>query len=135
MQPIDRGFITVAEAIELIEKHTKDNPTVDLSFLVVNNGYIEKGNNFTIKLVDKAGNRVVEKGTVFARVVNDREKYTLRDVIKEAYKKNYNLDLNLDERPTKEITTIVDPKTNSKGVPLLDDSKDTMYFPTRDTRI
>lgn len=135
MQPGNNAFITAQEAIELIKAHTNEEPVVDLRFLVVNRDYIERGHNFTIKLLKKVNGKVVEDGVLYAAVNRDSDKYLLRDEIKEAYKRNYGLDLNLDERPTKEITTIVDPKTNAKGVPILDDSKDPMYSPTRETRI
>lgn len=129
------SFISVNEAIDLIKAHTTKEPTVDLRFLVVNRDYIEKGHNFTIKTLDMKDGRVVEGGVFYVRINKDSEKYTLREEIKDAYKRNEGIDLNLDERPTKEITTIVDPKTNAKGVPMLDNSKDDMYTPSKDTII
>lgn len=131
----NNAFITTQEAIELIKAHTNEEPVVDLRFLVVNRDYIERGHNFTIKLLKKVHDKVVEDGVLYVAVNRDSDKYLLRDEIKEAYKRNYGLDLNLDERPTKEITTVVDPKTNATGMPMLDDSKDPMYSPTRETRI
>lgn len=133
MQP--NGFITTKEAIELVKAHSKENPVVDLKFLVVNRDYIEKARNFTIKLVEKSGSKVVPAGVIYARISNDADKYTLREEIKQAYKRNTGIELNLDEHPTREITTIVDPQTNPKGAPMLDESKDPLYTPTRDTRI
>lgn len=135
MDSPNSSYISVSDVIELIKAHTDDKPTVDLRFLAVNRGYIEKGRNFTVKLLDKKDNRTVEAGVVWARVNNDAEKYTLLEEIKQAYKNNYDLDLNLDERPTREITTVVDPKTNPKGVAMRDDSKDPMYTPTKETLI
>lgn len=135
MQSNQDGFITTQEAIELIKAHTNENPTVDLNFLVVNREYIDKTHNFTIHLLEKKNGKVVDAGTVWAKVVGDSDKYTLRDAIKDSYKRNTGLDLNLDERKTCEITTIVDPKTNPKGQPMVDTSKDPMYTPTRETLI
>lgn len=135
MQSGTSAFITVAEAIELIRSHTNNEPVVDLKFLVVNRDYIEKAHNFTIKLVDKKGGQLVESGVIFTHISNDAEKYTLREEIKQAYKRNTGLELNLDDRPTREITAIVDPDSNPKGQPMLDSSKDPLYTPNRDTRI
>ena len=83
----------------------------------------------------KEGNRTVEAGVSYIDVKSDREKYTLLEEIKDAYKRNYGLNLNLDQRETREVTSIVDPKTNPKGAPMIDTSKDPMYTPNRDTRI
>lgn len=135
MQSSNSAFISAKEAIELIKGHTNDEPVVDLKFLAVNSEYIERGRNFTLKLVTKIKDKIVENGAIWVEVRTDGEKYTLIEEIQAAYKRNYGLDLNLGVRPTKEITTIVDPKTNAKGVPMLDDSKDPMYSPTRETRI
>lgn len=128
-------YLTTDELTEVLRAHTDADPIVDLKFLVVNRDYIEKGHNFTIKFVQKKGGRVLEAGVKYVRIRNDRDKYTLREEIKEAYRRNTGLNLNLDERPTREITSIVDPKTNPKGNPILDTSNDPMYMPNKDTRI
>lgn len=139
MQQASDAFLTTQEAVELIKAHTNENPVVDLRFMVVNRDYIEKGHLFTIKLLTKKDGQVVEGGVVYATIRNDRDKYTLREEIKEAYSRNYNLELNLDERPTREVTSVVDPQTNPKGNPMLDNSTDAqikaLYTPDRNTRI
>lgn len=138
MDSLPDGFITVAEAIELIKNHTDDEPIVNLKFLVVNRDYIEKAHNFTIKLAKKKDGKLVDNGTVYVRIAKDADKYTLREEIKQAYKRNTGLELNLDERPTREITTVVDPQSNAKGMPMLDTSNDSLsskYMPNRNTRI
>lgn len=129
------GFISAQEAIELIKSHTIKDPIVDLKFLAVNSEYIEKSHNFTIRLVKKVGDKVVEDGVITARVRNDRDKYDLIEEIEQAYARNYDMQLNLNDKSTREITTIVDPKTNPKGNPQDDVSGDTMYMPNRNTRI
>lgn len=126
MQP-NNGFITTQEAIQLIKAHTKEKPTVNLNNLVATRDYIEKAHNYTIRLA--------EGGVVYAKVVNDADKYSLREEIKQAAKRTTGLDLNLDERPTREVTSIVDPETNPKGRPMIDTSNDPLYAPNRQTRI
>lgn len=137
MQQGSDAFLTTQEVVELIQAHTDDKPTVDLKFMVVNRDYIEKGRLFTVKLLTKKNGRVVEGGVVYADVKNDRDKYTLLEEIKDAYSRNYNLDLNLDERPTREISSVVDPQSNPKGNPILDNGTDdkikALYTPDRYT--
>lgn len=133
------AYLTTNEVIELVRAHTEEKPTIDLRFMVVNRQYIEKGGLFTVRLLKKKDGRTVEAGVVYATITNDRDKYNLLEEIKDAYSRNYSLDLNLNERPTREVTSVVDPETNTKGLPMLDNATDAqikaLYTPDRNTRI
>lgn len=130
MEVLKKGFISIDQCIQLIQKHTTEEPLVDLPFLAANWEYIEHGHNFTVHLVEKdAAGKKVAKGTVWVEVKGDREKYNLRAEIKEAVKRVYNMDLNLEVSPIRNMSTVVDPQTNAQGRPVRNDplAKDLGY--------
>lgn len=131
---MEKGYVSVADALELIKAHTKEEPTVDLQFLVVNREYLDVSHNFTIRLAEKRNGKLYTDDVVYVRVKGNADKYNLMEAIEEAYARNYDLQLDA-ERPIYASNSIVDPETNPKGRPIADDLSDPLYKADRNTRI
>lgn len=73
----DPGFISVEDAIKLIEKHTLENPTVDLLFMMDNFRRIKTSHNFLIPLAEKKNGKTVRKYPSLTTTVYDEDDRTL----------------------------------------------------------
>lgn len=81
------GFITIQEAIELINSDTRSNPVVDIKRLVQNLPYLKVNNNFNIWLLkrDETG-RIVKNGAKPVQIADDWGYANLKHAITEHYK-------------------------------------------------
>lgn len=120
------GFITVDEAINMINSETRDNPRVDISRLAENIEYLEPRHNFTIFLI-KRGNdgKIVSNGNKPIYVASEYEKTLVEHAIiskfEELSRQKYNKD------KVRKISTAVtdgDSGGNSQGRPILNESSD-----------
>lgn len=100
------GFIPVSEAKALIERDSKDNPTVDIATLVRTIAYIEDKHNYRIPLLKKLGNgKIVGSGSTYTYIVDSYEMEILKRAIKDKYKEY--LGKELDETKTlRRMTTV-----------------------------
>ena len=117
MQPqngqLSAGFITISEAIDLINKDTRDDATVDLSWMVKNIHYIQENKNFRIPLMYSDEKKIAhKKGNTYVYVATSYEKEILRHAIREAFRLRTGKDVN-PERKTKNKTTVYDPEYNT----------------------
>lgn len=55
------GFIKVKKAVELIESDTRDNPVVDMDYLVSRLKWVETGWNFRIPLIKRLAEKDIYK--------------------------------------------------------------------------
>lgn len=115
------GFISVDEAIALIKSHTKENPVIDLLFLVDNAGRIKTAHNFTIKRVKRGIDKKtkkeewVEDDPVFVTIWRDLERELLREAVKKKYAEFTGQALNIAELGLKSVTTTIDDEGNATG--------------------
>jgi len=116
MQPqngqLSPGFITIDEAINLINKDTRDKATVDLAWMANNIDYINEFKNFQIPLMysDEQG-YAHKKGETYVYVATAYEKETLKHAIRQAYLKRTGKEANVDAVHNK--TTVYDPEHNT----------------------
>lgn len=114
-QGLPKGFITVAEAIKLIESDTRDNAKVDTAFLVRNIPYMREGGNFNIRKLKHENNRVVRDGSVFVVLENEYDKVTLEHAILEHYRKVTGRTAQPNDMGIKDVSTIVDSQDPESG--------------------
>lgn len=114
-QGLPKGFITVAEAIKLIESDTRDNAKVDTAFLVRNIPYMREGGNFNIRKLKHENNRVVRDGSVFVVLETEYDKVTLEHAILEHYKQVTGRVARPEEMGIKDVSTIVDSQDPESG--------------------
>lgn len=110
------GFITIAEAIKLIESDTRKDPVVDGDFLVDSSPYIRVGGNFNIKLLTRAKDgRIVDNGNRYVQITSEWEKAQLVHAIFEHYKQATGKALKPEEIGVHSITTAIDEDKNPTG--------------------
>lgn len=80
-------FISIDDAIRLIDKDTRKDPVVDVDYMVNASPYIRVNGNFTIKLLTRAADgRIVENGVKFVQIASEWDKSRLKHAIFEHYK-------------------------------------------------
>lgn len=113
-------FITVDEAIELIESDSRENPVVDIKQMTDSYTYIELAHNFRIPLlaVNKDG-FIVENGNRYITFEKEIDVLRFREVVLNHYKETTSAkyDEEAITNPTKSITTVSDPETNPASIP------------------
>ena len=114
-QGLPKGFITVAEAIKLIESDTRNNAKVDTAFLVRNIPYMREGGNFNIRKLKHENNRIVRDGSVFVMLETEYDKVTLEHAILEHYRKVTGRTAQPNDMGVKDVSTIVDSQDPESG--------------------
>lgn len=113
-------FITVDEAIKLIESDSRENPVVDIKQMTDSYTYIELAHNFRIPLlaVNKDG-FIVENGNRYITFEKEIDVLRFREVVLNHYKETTSAkyDEEAITNPTKSITTVSDPETNPTAIP------------------
>lgn len=116
MQPqngqLSPGFITIDEAIKLINKDTRNKATVDLAYMVRNIHYIQEFKNFRIPLMESDEHGYAhKKGSTYVFIASSYEKEILKHAIRDAFKKRTGEDVN--ENSVHNKTTVYDPENNT----------------------
>lgn len=126
-QNLPRGFISIEEAIKLIESDTRKDAKVDTSFLLRNLPYLRTDGNYTIKKLrhDKETGRVVSNGEVFVMITSDYEKEMLKHAIVEHYRNVTGRTIDPDNIGLRSLTTTVDEETNL-GAAIIHNDKPTI---------
>lgn len=113
-------FITVDEAIKLIESDSRENPVVDIKQMTDSYTYIELAHNFRIPLlaVNKDG-FIVENGNRYITFEKEIDVLRFREAVLNHYKETTSAkyDEEAITNPTKSITTVSDPETNPASIP------------------
>lgn len=113
-------FITVDEAIKLIESDSRENPVVDIKQMTDSYTYIELAHNFRIPLlaVNKDG-FIVENGNRYITFEKEIDVLRFREVVLNHYKETTSAEYDEEAitNPTKSITTVSDPETNPASIP------------------
>lgn len=113
-------FITVDEAIKLIESDSRENPVVDIKQMTDSYTYIELAHNFRVPLlaVNKDG-FIVENGNRYITFEKEIDVLRFREVVLNHYKETTSAkyDEEAITNPTKSITTVSDPETNPASIP------------------
>lgn len=114
---LPNGFITVEEAIELINKDDRDNATVDTDFMIAGLPYLRLGGNFNIRLMrtdPKLG--AVYAGEKYVYIESEYQSAILEHAIVEHYKKaTGNIGFSLDKN-TRSLSTAVDDEENPQAM-------------------
>lgn len=112
---IPLGFITVEEAIKLIESDTRSNAKVDISFLLRNLPFLRVDGNYTIKKLRHEKGRVVPDGEAFVHIDSDYRRAMLEHAIVEHYKQVTGREIDPNTIGLRTMTTAVDDEENPGG--------------------
>lgn len=112
---IPTGFISVEDAIKLIESDTRANAKVDADFLFRNIPFLRVDGNYTIKKLKHEKGKVVEDGETFVHIDSDYHRAMLEHCIVEHYKQATGLDIDPEQIGIKKLSTTVDDEKNPSG--------------------
>ena len=112
---IPTGFISVEEAISLIESDTRSNAKVDTAFLLRNLPYLRVDGNYTIKKLKHENGKVVDAGEEFVHILSDYQRSMLEHAIIEHYKMVTGRDIDPESIGIKKLMTTVDDEKNLSG--------------------
>ena len=110
------GFISIDEAISLIESDTRKNAVVDTAFLLRNLPYLRKDGNYNIKLLTRnSDGKIVTNGSKFVQIETEWDKSRLEHAIVDHYKKVTGRNVEPEKIGLRSMTTTVDEDTNPAG--------------------
>lgn len=111
---LPNGFITVDEAVKLIESDKFDDAKVDTQWLVSHIDWIERGKNFRIPLMKHSEDKkkVVGIGEKYVFVDDNFNVEFLKRTIRNHYKSIVGRDF--EKRNTRAVSTVSDDKTGGK---------------------
>ena len=112
---IPTGFISVEDAISLIESDTRSNAKVDTAFLLRNLPYLRVDGNYTIKKLKHKDGKVVEAGETFVHIFSDYQRSMLEHAIVEHYKLVTGRDIDPASIGVRKLMTTVDDEKNLSG--------------------
>ena len=112
---IPNGFISVEDAISLIESDTRSNAKVDTAFLLRNLPYLRVDGNYTIKKLKHENGKVVDAGEEFVHIFSDYKRSMLEHAIIEHYKMVTGRDIDPESIGIKKLMTTVDDEKNLSG--------------------
>lgn len=121
---LPKGFISIDDAITLINKDTRGNPLVDIKYLILHNIYYRAGGNARIPLyqpdesgkipVNQNGDLVSTKETNIT-FESDYDVLRFKDAIKKHYYAATSKEIDLDKIGLKHYTSGIDDEKNTKG--------------------
>lgn len=130
-QSLPNGFITVEDAVKLIESNTFDKPTVDIKYLVGHLDWVELAHNFRIPVVRLItpeeykelmkrypGRRPSELTRVKDETVTLRTSYEV-ELLKKAIRDNYRsiTKHEYQGKNTRGVTTVIDEEKGTDAAP------------------
>lgn len=110
------GFISVQEAIKLIESDTRKDAKVDCEFLLRNLPYLRVDGNYTIKKSKHKNGRVVPDGETFVQIRSEYERAILEHAITEHYRNVSGITVDPEQIGLNSYTTTVDDEKNPTGL-------------------
>lgn len=112
---IPTGFISVEEAIKLIESDSRSDAKVDTSFLLRNLPYLRVDGNYTIKKLKHKDGKVVPNGETFVQIRSEYDKAMLQHAITEHYRNVTGQIVDPETIGLRSLTTAVDDEANPQG--------------------
>lgn len=117
MQPrnLPKGFITIDEAIELINSDTRSEAKVDTKWLVKHIDWIEEAHNFRIPLLKTVDKKVVANGSRYVEILSGYDKEAMKRAIRNHYRDMVGREF---EAPTvRAVSSVVDDEVASGARP------------------
>ena len=115
---LPKGFISVDDAIKLINEDTRADAKVDTRFLLSGLPYLRVGGTYNIRLAKHVDGKATYNGEKFVMIASEYERAMLEHAIVEHYKAmSGNMDFKYDSEhaPTKSLSTAVDDEENPSG--------------------
>lgn len=116
MQPtLPKGFISVEEAVKLIQSDSRSDAKVDTKWLVGHIDWIEEAHNFRIPLMKTTSDKkVVGIGSRYVSIMTSYEKEFLKKAIRDHYRDMVGHEY--DVPVTKAVSTVADEEQSGGAV-------------------
>lgn len=116
MQPtLPKGFITIEEAVKLINSDSRKEAKVDTRWLVKHIDWIEEKHNFRIPLMKTTDkNTVVQTGNRYVEIVTSFDKELMKKTIRDHYRDMVGHEY--DAPVTKAVSTVADDEQSGGAV-------------------
>ena len=116
MQPtLPNGFITVEDAVKLIQSDTRSDAKVDTKWLVKHIDWVEEAHNFRIPLMKTTSDKkVVNIGSKYVPVMTSYDKEVLKKAIRDHYRDMVGHEY--DAPITKSVSTVADEEQTGGNV-------------------
>lgn len=120
------GFISIDDACALIKSDKRDNPVVDLDWMMSRIDYIDVNHNFRIPKIRKLAQNEIRKtrrgkyiyfdhtGDVYVSIRDSFDKELLKKTIRDQYREEAGREYN--ERKLRAITTVADDAEGKAAV-------------------
>lgn len=113
---LPNGFITIQEAIDLINEDTRSDAKVDTAFLVAGIPYLRVGGTYNIRKMKHVNGRAVYDGERFVLIETEYDRTMLEHAIVEHYKKmSGDMTYDPEKAGLKNLSTAVDDEENPSG--------------------
>lgn len=116
MQPANRqlnpGFVTIEDAIKLIQSDRRDDAKVDLQFLVNNIPYMRVKGVYNIRKLKTTNGKVERDGEVFVMLYTQYDLEILKRAIQDAYSQRTGIQFNNDAVGVNYVSSVVDQEKN-----------------------
>lgn len=107
--PQGNDFITVEEAIKLIQSDTREDAKVDLQFMVNNIPYLKPKQLFNIRLLKTTEDgKVVRNGTLYVRIMSKYDKEVMLRALQDAYNARTGILVDPDSYGLNRVSTTID---------------------------
>lgn len=122
------GFISVDEAIEIIDKHTLEKPLVAVKPLVDGFPYLRVNGNYTLHLRTRnEDGKVISNGKKFVHISDNWDKERLIHAIVMKHKELAGYEINPEEVGLRHMTTTKDDKSNPRSEVMVDKNPMTKF--------
>lgn len=121
------GFISVKDAIDLINSDTRSDAKVDTAFLLRNLPYLRVDGNYTIKKLRHDKGMIVDDGNVFVHIASSYDKEMFQHAVTEHYRAATGRDINPEAIGVRNLTTAVDDEVNAMGRIMVNDKPSTKF--------
>lgn len=115
---LPKGFISVEDAIKLINEDSRTDAKVDIKFLVKGLPYLRVGGTYNIRLKKHDNGKARYDGEKFVLIASEYERAMLEHAIVEHYKVasgNFDFQYDTENAPTRSLSTAVDDEENPSG--------------------
>lgn len=113
-QNLPKGFISIDEAVKLINSDTRSEAKVDTKYLVSHIDWIEEAHNFRIPLMKTVDGKAIQTGSTYVSIMSTYDK----EVIKRAIRNHYRdmVGHEYDAPITKAVSTVADEEQTGGNV-------------------
>lgn len=119
-QALPEAFISVDDAIKLINSDTRDNAVVDVQRMLASIKFLRVNKTFRIPLIKSINKRpwIQKIGSKYIIPKNEYERTNVEHAIVSKFTEETGRDINVESMGLKKVNTVMDEKNN--GAPVIE---------------